>query len=181
MRITAKQNKRLSDKVGGGSQPPTTPAWRPAAPGSVISGRSIKLSIERPSRDLPDRFVFGLNLLLGGMRRHVDAQPAQACERGVHSVVEFRLHKYGAGPSDGRRRPRRLSTRRAAITPRSVARLCRSHQSEAHIPHVRAIGRTSTRTHCSSPVHPAAPCRPQNTRALTHRPRTLWPFARLSG
>ena len=60
--------------------------------GSVISGRSIRLSIGRPSRILPDRLVFGLDLLLGRVCRDVDAEQAQACERTGHSLWVFRLH-----------------------------------------------------------------------------------------
>src|SRR5580700_2115234 len=54
--------------------------------------RQIDQALDRtPIEDLPDRFVFGLDVLLGGMRRYVDAQPAQACEPSGYSVVGFRL------------------------------------------------------------------------------------------
>ena len=55
--------------------------------------RQIDQALDRaPTESLPDRLVFGLDLLLGRMRGHVDAKPAQARERGGHSLLVFRLH-----------------------------------------------------------------------------------------
>ena len=66
--------------------------------GSVISGRSIRLSIGRPLRVLPNGFVVGLDLLLDRMRGHVDAEPAQARERGGYSLLVFGLHDLELDP-----------------------------------------------------------------------------------
>ena len=91
MRDGSKTKQTLVGKVGGGSK----------IREDLHGGRQLRVGHQRqidqaldraPTESLPDRFVFGLDLLLGGMRRHVDAQPAQAGERGVHSVLDFRLH-----------------------------------------------------------------------------------------
>ena len=103
--------------------------------------RQIDQALDRaPIEGLPDRLVFGLDLLPGRVRRQVDAEQAQARERAVDGLRVFRLHdmELDLQAVDGRlvdfRRPR------AAATPQSVARLFRSYRSETRTPRVRATG-----------------------------------------
>src|SRR6478672_9680469 len=59
--------------------------------GSVIIGRSIRLSIGRLLRVLPDRLVFGLDLLQGRVCRQVNAKQAQAIKRAIDGLRIFAL------------------------------------------------------------------------------------------
>ena len=60
--------------------------------GSVISGKSIKPLGGAPIEGLPDRLIFGLDLLEGWVCRQVNAERAQARERAGHSLLVFRLY-----------------------------------------------------------------------------------------
>ncbi len=54
--------------------------------------RQINQALDRaPIEGLPDRLVFGLDLLLGRVRRKVNAEQAQAGECAVHSLRVLRL------------------------------------------------------------------------------------------
>jgi hypothetical protein len=60
--------------------------------GSVIIGKSIRLSIGRPLRVWQGHLVFGLDLLPGRVCRYVNAEQAKARERGVDGLLVFRLY-----------------------------------------------------------------------------------------
>ncbi len=58
--------------------------------------RQIDQALDRaPIQGLPDRLVFGLDLLLGRVCRQVNSEQAQARERAGHSLLVFRLHDMG--------------------------------------------------------------------------------------
>ena len=114
-----------------------------ARPSRIRPGPAPRSGV--PGRSMPNR------------RRHVSAL-STACASSDFTTMQLDLQVVDGRLVDFRRR-------RAATAPQSVARPCRSYRSETRTPRVRATGRTSTRTGCSSPFRPTAPCRPQDIRS----------------